>query len=370
MWVLLLLGLAAQAQTDPLAGLRATLEGLRSQRNQHQETRGATTQLTVAKHQLRDWVEGRLSRFTPAEDEYALTRELQDSLAGLRCPGGCVTSGLGFVDPVRFRRDGEFLTVQTSVGIGCGYDDSAYIYQWRKNGSKVGWQRIFETEQNVYTKAAYRPQTIYSVQVSAPDIDGDRLILTLGSRPGCSGAFQPMFYRIWRMKNTKTTATKPKLLLDAGETIYVGDYPPAKGTLSASDVRIEFTSGGTGYGLSHEAVRHFEVDGNNVKQVDPIAPTPRDFVEEWLSAAWKESAGHSEESPQAPSLETWHQKLHRGDGVGDFPDPPLQCSKDPELWQIGIRLHGVATETFYLVRWRQPDRFTMAAIAEHPLCDR
>jgi hypothetical protein len=264
---------------------------------------------------------------------------------------------LGFVDPVRFHRDDEFLTVQTSVGIGCGYDDSAYIYQWNKNG----WRRFFETEQNVYTKTAYRPQTIYSVQVSAPDINGDRLILTLGSRPGCSGAFQPVYYRIWRL-----TGAKAKLLLDASETIYVGDYPPVKGTLSANDVRVEFTAGGTGYGSSHRAVRHFEVDGNNVKQVDPIAPTPRDFVEEWLSAGWRESARHSE----SPSLETWHKNLHRDDGKGDFPDPPVQCSNEPELWQIGIRLHGITTETFYLVRWRQPDRLTMTAIAEHPLCER
>lgn len=356
-WVLFLLSLASQAQTDPFAGLRTTLEGLHKHRNEHAETRGATAGLTQAKHQLRDWVERRLVTFTPAEDEYALTRGLQDSLAGLRCPDGCVTSGLGFVDPVRFHRDGEFLTVQTSVGIACGYDDSAYVYQWSKNG----WQRVFETEQNVYTKAAYRPQTIYSVQVSAPDADGSRLVLSLGSRPGCSGAFQPMYYRVWRL-----TGAKPKLLLDASEIIYVGEYPPVKGTLSVKDVRIEFTAGGTGYGASHQAIRHFEVDGNNVKQVEPIAPTPRDFVEEWLSAAWKESAGRSE----SPSLEAWHKKLHRDDGMGDFPDPPLQCSNDLELWQIGIRLHGVANETFYLVRWRQPDQFSMTAIAEHPLCER
>jgi hypothetical protein len=361
---LLLLWLAAPAQNDPLAALRVTLETLRRHRNDNPDTRGATADLTVAKHQLRDWVERRLAGFGATGDEDAINREFQDALADLRCPDGCVTTAVGFVDPVRLRREGEFLAVQTSVGIRCGYDDSAYVYEW------VGkrWNRIFETEQNVYTKTAYHPQTIYAVQISPPDASGNRLALTLGSRPGCSGAFQPLYYRLWRI----ASGSKPKLVLDAVETAYMGDYPPVKGTVSGNDARLEFTAGGAGYGSGHQAVRHFEVRGNTVKQVDPIAPTPRDFVEEWLAASWKQSAKQSAKQVATPSesasLESWHQKLHRDDGMGDFPDPPLQCSSDPELWQIGIRLHGIPAETFYLVRWRQPDRFTMSAIAEHPLC--
>jgi hypothetical protein len=361
LWVFLLAWPSAPAQNDPLAALRTTLETLRRHRNDNPETRGATADLTVVKHQLRDWFEQRLATFDPAGNEDVINREFQDALAGLRCPDGCATTALGFVDPVRVRRDGEFLTVQTSVGIGCGYDDSAYVYQW--NGR--AWARVFETEQNVYTRTHYRPQTIYAVQISRPDASGNRLVLTLGSRPGCSGAFQPLYYRLWRIAGL---GSKPKLLLDAAETAFMGDYPPVKGTVSAEDARLEFTAGGTGYGSGHQATRHFEVRGNAVKQVDPIAPTPRDFVEEWLAAPWRQSAKQSANPSESPSLEIWHRKLHRDDGMGDFPDPPFQCSKDRELWQIGIRLHGVPTETFYLVRWQQPDRFTMTAIAEHPLC--
>jgi hypothetical protein len=358
-WVLLLLWPSVSAQTDSLAPLRATLQTLYGHRKENPETRGATADLTAAKHQLRDWVEQRLTRFGTSADEDAFNHELQEALASLGCPDGCVTTALGFADRVRVHRQGEFLSVQTSLGIACGYDDSAYVYE-RSGGA---WRRIFETEQNVYTKTAYHPQTIYSVQISPPDASGNRIALTLGSRPGCSGAFQPLYYRIWRIG--AKPGVKPTPLLDAAETAYVGDYPPVKGTVSADDARLEFTAGGAGYGSGHQAIRHFEVRGGSVKQVDPIAPTPRDFVEEWLSAPWKESAARS----ASVSLETWHRKMHRDDGMGDFPDPPLQCSSDPELWQIGIRLHGVPTEAFYLVRWRQPDHFTMTAVAEHRLCE-
>jgi hypothetical protein len=348
----LLLAICCIGAAQDLDGLRAALEALRPQLQQHRDTRGATPALTVVKHSLRDWTESRLTSFGQTGDEDALNRELQVALlnAGLLCPNGCMSTSLGYVDQVRVHHQGEFLTVQTSVGIACGFDDSAYVYAWNAGA----WRRIFTTEQNNYTKTNYLPQTIYAVQIS------EHLVLTLGSRPGCSNAFQPLYYRLWRVGSSGP----PKLLLNSFETAYMGDYPPAHATLSGNDLRIEFTAGGTGYGTGHQAERHFQIAANNVKQVEPIAPTPRDFVEEWLAAPWKQSVKLS----QSAALQPWHIKFHRNDGRGDFPDPPVQCSNDSSLWQIGIRLHGVDGETYYLVRWQQPDHFTMADVADHPLC--
>jgi hypothetical protein len=357
----------AQGEGDRLDGLRASLAGLRQHAREHRETRGATAELTAIKHRLRDLVEARLTTFGETADEDALNRELQETLgnAGLFCPDGCVESALGYIDQVRVRRQHDLLTVQTSVGIQCGFDDSAYVYEWsrgRGTPSSVGrWRRIFETEQNNYTPTGYLPQTIYPIQISQPGKDASRLVLSLGSKPGCASAFQPLYYRIWRISGG---GGKAKVLLDSSEVAYMGAYPPVRGTVLPEDVRIEFTAGGTGYGEGHQAVRHFEVRADGVKQVEPIAPTPRDFVEEWLSAPWKQIANWSE----SVSLESWHSKLHRDDGRGDFPDPPVACRNEPDLWEIGIRLHGVEGETYYLVRWRQPDHFMMVAIGDGPLC--
>lgn len=357
-----LLATVVSGAQDPDA-LRASLEAVRRHAQEHRETRGATPAFTGIKHRLRDWAEARLTSFPRNGDEDALNREFQESMgrARLLCPDGCVFSALGYVDPIRVRRQGEFLIVQTSVGIACGYDDSAYVYEWSA-GEKPGgaWHRMFETEQNDYTEAGYRPQTIYSVQVTEPDATGARLALTLGSRPACSNAFLPVYYRLWRIHGRDQ-----RKLLDASETAYIGAYPPIRAALSPRDLRIAFTTGGTGYGSGHEAERHFLIDSSSVRQVEPIAPTPRDFVEEWLAGPWSQAAKYSESA----SLEALHKKLHRDDGRGDFPDPAAACARDSSLWQIGIRLHGVDGEMFYLVRWAQPDRFAMVEIADHALCD-
>ena len=52
-------------------------------------------------------------------------------------------------------------------------------------------------------------QTIHSIQISEPDANGSRLILGLGSRPGCASGFQPVYYRVWRIGKGD-----PQLLLD------------------------------------------------------------------------------------------------------------------------------------------------------------
>jgi hypothetical protein len=354
---LIFLAGGAFAQDIQLAALRATLVPLREHANDrmsndHGSTRGATPVLTIAKHQLRDWIEMRLAKFPQDGDTAMFVEELHAGLrdARLFCDT-CFPSFLGYIDDVQVNRDQGFLIVRTSAGIWCGYDDSAYVYQW--SGGR--WRRIWQSEQSIYTSQRYLPRILYSVQISPPDRDGRRLVMTLGSRPGCSVAFQPVYYSMWQMES-------PRPLLERAEFAYVGEFPPVKGRVGPDDALIEFTAGGTGYGEGHEAVRHYALRRGVMIQVDPIAPSPRDFVEEWLTSKWTQSSAWSE----SKSLEPWHAKLHREDGMGDFPDPTQHCSTHSDLWQVGIKLHDVPGETWYLVRARPPDHFSMVSISNQP----
>jgi hypothetical protein len=97
-------------------------------------------------------------------------------------------------------------------------------------------------------------------------------------------------------------------------------------------------------------------------QVNPIAPTARDFVEEWISMTWNQASKYSE----APALQQWHMKLHRDDGMGDFPDPAVRCTND--TWQIGTHLHD-GPKTYYRVRFKEPYHFTMVEVSDNLFAD-
>jgi hypothetical protein len=141
-------------------------------------------------------------------------------------------------------------------------------------------------------------------------------------------------------------------------------YPPIKGRIDPESMLVEFAVGGTGYGYPHKAMRHFEVRNGRAIQIDPIAPTLRDFVGQWLSAPWTESAARSE----SVSLKDWHVKLHRDDGMGDFPDPAMRCSSSADLWQISTHLYE-APRNYFLIRWRLPYHFTMVGVSDGPYAD-
>jgi hypothetical protein len=333
--LIVLLVAPVAAQDRPLEALRTSLVALRPHHDELPDTRDATSQLTVVKHQFRGWIESHLVGFSPADQDRTLLATLHAGLrdAKLFCQDECITSYLGFVDDVQIYREREFLVVQTGVGIRCGYDESVYVYA----RSGTAWNRVFTSEQDVYTKEGYQPQTIHALHVSEPDSTGHRLILTLGSRPGCSSAFQPVYWRIWR---------DSKLLLEGSKFANVGEDPPIRGSLTAKDVNVEFTLGGTGWGFPWKAVRHYSFQSGQLKQTGATVLTPRDFVEEWLDAAG------------------------RKDGVGDFPDPPLHCPTNPALWQISTRLTRDPPKTIFLVEWKQPYEFRMIQVSQdaEPLC--
>jgi hypothetical protein len=355
---LILLPFCVLAQDAHLAAIRTTVLGIRQYANDHQDVRGGIAQITDAKHQLRDWIEARLASFPRNGDAALLTASLHRGLseAKLFCDkdSDCFPTAFGFLDEIQIERQDDFLIAQTAVGVGirCGYDYSAYVYQWNDGQ----WQRIWENEHNDYSSSAYFPQTLHAVEISGPGPDGNRLIFTLGTQAGCL-TFKDVYYRVWRLGT-------PKPLLDKRELLYDEGDPPVTGKIQPRDLRIEFSAGGGGYGYPHKAVRHFEIQGTTVKQVDPIAPTPRDFVDEWLAAPWKESAAFAEST----ALEQWHRKLHRDDDEGDFPDDPVNCTNDPQLWQIGAHLQD-EPKHYFLVRWHRPDRFSMVAIGDQPLPD-
>jgi hypothetical protein len=353
----------ATAQQSQLASLSKTLLSLRQYAALHSPVRGGLSEVTTAKHQLRDWIESRLASFPENGDEGALASEFLDAMgkAKLFCddPAECVSNALGFLDQVQITRERAFLVVTTAVGTGirCGYDYSAYVYAWELNR----WQRVWENEQNDYAEGAYHPQTLHSVHISGPTSDGMHLILTLGTPAGCTGAFVPLYYRLWRIGARGAEASP---ILDKSETLNDESEPPAIAKLTADDLLIEFSAGGTGYGETHKALRHYEIHGEKATQTDPIAPTPRDFVEEWLAASWQDSASRS----NSPALSQWHARLHRDDGQGDYPEPALACAADPALVEIATHLEGLP-EHYFLVRTKQSLRFSMADVGDHAFPD-
>jgi len=348
----------ASAQDAQLAALHKTLVELRSgtPADLDYETLGATEKLTVAKHQLRDWIESRLVSLKDDGDTKALADRMNQALKAVSAGGPENDQNLlGSLGHVQFSSESGLLIVTTGVGIECQLDQSAYAY--RRTDDQ--WQRVWETEQNDYRKGKYTPQFIDALYVFQPSKDGHEegppFVMTLGNEWGCVSSWHDVMYRVWRLDSAR-----PKLLIDRTELAFLRAAASIVGSLSqrydekAVNVLVEFTGRSIDASiLARGTVRHFQIDGDRVIRVDPVALSPRDFVEEWLTLPWAESARWS----ATPVLKRGYDKQHPDPG-GLFGET-MHCGT-PDLWQVTL------SDTYFLVRWRPPYRFTMVGIGDDP----
>lgn len=360
---------AVWAEDARLSELRGMLVPMRQHPYEHLESRGATPELTVVKHKLRDWIESRVAALAPNEDPALLTLQLNAELkgAGLFSDGQTQypqpESWVGFLGPVLIHRQAwsEFLLVQTAMGIQCGFDWSGYAYE--RSGDR--WRRIWQSEQDDYRKGKYLPQNLHAVLISPTDYrpHGDKsapLVLTLGDQPWCTSNWRNVDVRLWR---TKTGDAEPKLLLDLGEPAYLGSHdPPIQGSVGPDDVLVEYSVAGGEH--SRPEIRHYTVEQDKVKRVDPIALRPRDFVEEWFLRPWTEVSRWTEPGSRA-RMEKRHGVRHE---FSEFTHPTLHCGAKPDLWQIQIDFGDAEKQIpeYFLIRWRPPYRFIMVDVSDRP----
>jgi len=145
-----------------------------------------------------------------------------------------------------------------------------------------------------------------------------------------------------------------------------------RGGIDEHSILVEFTVRSIDAAVHHrEAVRQYELNGDRFVRVGPFALSPRDFVDEWLTHRWDETAAWSDAAGR-DALAKWHTRLHRDFVAGDFIDPTMHC-ESPDLWQVGVDLSelskpsvGNIGETWFLVRWEPPYRFTMVSVSDRP----
>jgi hypothetical protein len=82
LFVILALSRPSLADDMRLDPLRSSLMQMRGKPVNYGGLRGATPQLTVVKHQLRDWIESRLPGLSQRGDEGDLERKLNSELGG------------------------------------------------------------------------------------------------------------------------------------------------------------------------------------------------------------------------------------------------------------------------------------------------
>jgi hypothetical protein len=234
-------------------------------------------------------------------------------------------------------RHPDLIAVVTNLTIPCGSDASLNLY--RRTGAM--WQLILVAESNGYADIS-GAQGSFQFAISPPDDEGNWFVVAADVNPWCSSNWQQLRYKVLRSGEDVNHAA---VLLDEHTTVYLGTDQPYRLTINPHGFEIwNVASQGLDASiLTREHVQKYEVSGNRVTRIPPLALAPEDFLDEWVDMKW-EAAATWASSADVAKLQYWHERLnHEGrariDTEFDFVQP-CKAAENIAKWQIGLLLEG------------------------------
>src|SRR5262249_53129883 len=142
-------------------------------------------------------------------------------------------------------------------------------------------------------------------------------VVTKAVAPWCSSTWSTISYGALR---PAAVASAPKVLHQGEDEMYWGgdDVGRIWARSSVFEVRFHGRSMDSGV-LDRVWIRRFHVYGDRVVRMQPVAVSPRDFVDEWIVSPWRDASAWS--LPQARvRLKTVHEQLNkiRGSDFGSI----------------------------------------------------
>ncbi|HEX8238609.1 MAG TPA: hypothetical protein VF574_02590 [Allosphingosinicella sp.] len=194
----------------------------------------------------------------------------------------------------------DMLAVVATLGIRCGSDSMLMLYG--RDGRR--WRELMVRRSEPYRKVSGGWGDL-RFAVSPPDAQGKWFVATVSTTPWCTSAWQRMPYELAR---PGPAPDRPKILFRGENGVYLGNEADMllKAEPGAFEIRNDGASIDTGI-LVRRHVRRYEVSGDSVRRVQPVAESVRDFVDEWIVSPWDEAKDWS--GPD-PALARTHARLH------------------------------------------------------------
>lgn len=303
-------------------------------------------------------VDGLLAAAPATADLDALAHRVEQEAAPTTPDGGCRPATdsrdrFGQVS-VSLRRLGDHLEARVAVGVPCGDDVAVALYHRTATGWRRYWRNLGDG-----TPAAV-------LALRRTDTADGPLVVTAERGQWCAADWQPLRLRLWRAG----PGLAPRLLMERREYAYWGDGDGALTLrLDGRDLVMEFDAASIdAHRGKRRASRLFRVEGDNVRRRDPIALTPADFVEEWLSQPWSAAASWTDEAAR-DSAGRQHAALRGRGGApslsGTFVGEATPCRGGSRLWQVRMDFADLPLDrrgVAFLVRWGEGERFRLAAV--------
>ena len=237
-------------------------------------------------------------RCAPARlDDAAVERSLSTLVGGYELPRGQVISndhlppdfgkyGFELYFGVRQTENPRIVSITADFSIECGGDTVLLIFS-PKDGS---WSEVLHWQTKPYTTVAGGTMA-FDYGISPVDESGGWYAVVHTIAPWCSSTWSSIQYEALR---PTADAVKPRVLLSKSDYMWWGNEDYGKVEVGRNECDIRFHSSSIDGGVHNRVfIRHYSVMGNTVRRTQPVAVSPRDFVDEWIVSPWSEARAWS-----------------------------------------------------------------------------
>jgi hypothetical protein len=318
------------------------------------------TTLMAMKAQLGDLL-GAYMRCAPRDLDPA--KAMQDLAQGLAVPEPAVGAPVHYGDRLVFKAERPInqpglIAVTVEFAIPCGTDSVLFVFA-PEGGA---WKEVLRWQSQPYAEISGAFAS-FGYVISPSDPAGRWFLVAKTVAPWCSSTWSIIRYAVLRPRPDRQM---PKILYAAEESIWWGGEDFGQLSVGEKEFDLRFQAESIDPGIhSRVWVRHFAVEGDEVRRVAPIALSPRDFADEWMTAPWALASSWSKTDARG-QLKTWHERLqalrhsahyeygsiHRcGDGAARY---QVELKSDDPDNNVYLRLEG------------SPAAFDMIAVGAKP----
>jgi hypothetical protein len=253
----------------------------------------------------------------------------------------------------------NLLGVTTSIDIGCGTDTMLQLFAIQDNAPR----EVLRWRSPPYREISGAFDT-FQYQLSAPDKSGHWFLVATHVKPWCSSTWSMMDYDVLRPREG---GTQPLVLSQGSDSFWWGGSDARRFDVSVDRFDLRFT----GHSIDPEVlsritVRDFQVTGDSVRRINPVAESPRDFIDEWLVSSWRTAAMWTAPDTLA-QLQNVHAKLStdKSDRTYFTFGTIRACADSQRTAQVQVIAHD-ARDTSYYFRVAGKSAFVLRGVSSAP----
>lgn len=225
----------------------------------------------------------------------------------------------------------RLLGVTANFSIECGGDTVLFIFAPNNDS----WKEVLRWQKKPYATVA-GGTLAFDYGISPSDSAGQWFLVTHDVAPWCSSTWSGIRYSVLR---ATTDPQEPKTFFSGSDFMWWGNEDFGTLTVQKDAFDLRFHSASIDGGVHNRVwIRHYSVIGDVARRTQPVAVSPRDFVDEWIVSPWQQAAQWSSNSAVVDLRHehaAWSRRRRSDTKLLEY-HSVHQCSDSPNHYQVEI----------------------------------